>query len=298
MSYLLVFNNSGDVIPFDPVNQEVLDFYIDQLTVQGLNNFSPENQNLGKFISQHVDAFRLSIQQVNEWLFDLADTKFEMCEPEKYLDQQILNHMHAQWVQSQTIPYDIQKKRKQFNYTGIVEQIHDMFPDDIQHPPLSVVIEKIGKKNMFDSLNSAYIHKIEKLFWNIKYQASTTWTKIADNHFSKKILNNNISNLSISFNHLGRTLYNKFINFDHALECDDENSYNELLGYVTLNLQTPETIGFSNEYLSWCKSHNKEPIGDFLNIGNIPNLYENLTKYRTIIFKNLLTGNSFSIYKT
>ena len=189
------------------------------------------------------------------------------------------------------------KKRKQFNYTGIAEQIHDMFPDNIQMPPMGVVIDKIGKKNIFNSLNVPYVHKIETMF-DIKYQTSTNWTKIADNHFSKKILNNNISNLSISFNHLGRTLYNKFINFDHALECNDENSFNELLGYVTLNLRPSETIGYSNEYLTWCKSHNKEPIGDFLNIGNIPNLYENLTKYRIIIFKNLLAGNSFSIYKT
>jgi hypothetical protein len=297
MSYSLVFNNSGDVITFDPVNQEVLDFYIDQLTHQSLNNFSPVNQYLGKLILNEVDAIKLSIQQVNEWLFDLADTQFEVYDPEGYLDQRVLNHIHAQWVQIQLMPYDIQKKRKQFNYTGIAEQIHDMFPDDIQMPPMGVVIDKIGKKNIFNSLNVPHVHKIETMF-DIKYQTSITWTKIADNHFSKKILNNNISNLSISFNHLGRTLYNKFINFDHALECNDENSFNELLGYVTLNLRPSETIGYSNEYLTWCKSHNKEPIGDFLNIGNVPDLYENLTKYRIIIFKNLLEGNSFSIYKT
>ena len=297
MSYLLVFKNSGDVITFDPVNQEVLDFYIDQLTHQNLNNFSPVNQYLGKLILNQVDSIKLSIQQVNKWLFDLADTQFEVYNSEGYLDQRVLNHIHAQWVQIQSMPYDIQKKRKQFNYTGIAEQIHDMFPDDIQMPPMGVVIDKIGKKNIFDSLNVPHVHKIETMF-DIKYQTSTTWTKIADNHFSKKILNNNIANLSISFNHLGRTLYNKFINFDHALECNDENSFNELLGYVTLNLRPSETIGYSNEYLTWCKSHNKEPIGDFLNIGNIPNLYENLTKYRIIIFKNLLAGNSFSIYKT
>jgi hypothetical protein len=297
MSYLLVYNNSGDVIPFDPVNQEVLDFYIDQLTHQNLNNFSPVNRYLGKLILHHVDAIKLSIQQVNEWLFDLADTSFEVYDSEGYLDQRVLNHIHSQWVQIQSMTYDIQKKRKQFNYTGIAEQIHDMFPDDIQHPPMIVVIDKIGKKKTFDSLNVPHVHTIEKMF-DIKYQVSNTWTKIADNHFPKKILNNNLANLSISFNHLGRTLYNKFVNFDHALECNDENSFNELLGYVTLNLQPSETIAYSDEYLAWCKSHNKEPIGDFLNIGNIPNLYENLTKYRIIIFRNLLAGNSFSILKT
>ena len=298
MSYSLVFDNSGDVIPFDPINQEALDFYIEQLTYQGLNSFFPANQHLGRYILHHVDAIKLSIQQVNEWLVDLADTKFELYDSELYLDQRVLNQIHAHWVQIQSMPYDIQEKRKQFNYTGIVEQIHDMFPDDIQTPPMSVVIDKIGKRNVFDSLNSAHVHKIEILFDNIKCQVSNSWIKIADNYFSKNILTNNIANLSISFNHLGRTLYNKFLNFDHALECDDENSYDEFLGFVTLNLQPAQTIGYSNEYLQWCKSHNKEPIGDFLNIGNIPNLYENLTKYRTIVFKNLLASNRFSIHKT
>ena len=150
MSYLLVFKNSGDVITFDPVNQEVLDFYIDQLTHQNLNNFSPVNQYLGKLILNQVESIKLSIQQINEWLFDLADTQFEVHNPEGYLDQRVLNHIHAQWVQIQSMPYDIQKKRKQFNYTGIAEQIHDMFPDDIQMPPVGVVIDKIGKKNIFD----------------------------------------------------------------------------------------------------------------------------------------------------
>ena len=79
MSYLLVFKNSGDVITFDPVNQEVLDFYIDQLTHQNLNNFSPVNQYLGKLILNQVDSIKLSIQQVNKWLFDLADTQYTHC---------------------------------------------------------------------------------------------------------------------------------------------------------------------------------------------------------------------------
>ena len=298
MSYSLVFNNSGDAIPFDPINQNVLDFYIDQLTHQGLNSFFPCNQHLGKLILHRIDAIKSCIQDVNEWLSDLADTKFERYDCELYLDQQVLNLIHARWVQLQSIPYDIQEKRKQFNFDGIAEQIHNMFPDDIQHPPIGVVIEKIGKKNIFDSLNHSHVHKIETLFYDMKYQVSTSWVKIANNHFPKTILNNNISNLSISFNHLGRTLYNKFLNFDHKLECDDENSYDEFLGFVTLNLQPAQTIGYSNEYLQWCKSHNKEPIGDFLNIGNIPNLYENLAKYRTIVFKNLLANNRFSIHKT
>jgi hypothetical protein len=104
-------------------------------------------------------------------------------------------------------------------------------------------------------------------------------------------------NLKLSFNHLGRTLYDKFINFDVNLEHNDENSFNELLGFVTISLTPTQTIPLSLEYVNWCKQHNRTPIGNYLNIGNIPNISENLTKYRIIIFRNLLKNNKFSINK-
>jgi hypothetical protein len=298
MSYVLVFENTGDEIPFDPVNQEVLDYYIEQLNQQNLNKFSSENSHLGQIILSRINSLRTCIQLVNEWLYTLADTKFKVLDIEAYLDQNILNEIHADWVKSQSMVYNIQEKRKQFNFSGVVEQIHDMFPDDIQTPSLGVVLKKLGKAEIYNSLNTPHIHGIEASFNAIRYRVSNTWTIVADNPFLKSILTNDQANLSLSFNHLGRTLYNKFINFDNDLSYNDENSYDELLGFVTLNLQPSQTIPLSKEYVNWCKRNGREPIGDFLNIGNIPNLYENLTKYRKIVFNNLLSNNKFSIHKT
>jgi len=298
MSYGLVFDNTGDVIPFDPVNQDLLDFYIDQLNQQTLNKFSSTNPYLGQTIHNQLESFKSCIQQINEWIYDLADIKFEVHDVENYLDQSVLNQVHAEWAKSHSIVYDIQKKRKQFNFSGLAESIHDMFPDDIQTPLLGVVLAKIGKLNSYNQLNVPHVHNLEESFKKIRYQTGTGWTVIADNIFPRTWATNDIANLSLSFNHLGRTLYNKFVYFDQRLEYDDENSYDELLGFVTLSLQPSQTINYSAEYLSWCNTHNKEPIGDFLNIGNIPNLYENLTKYRKIVFKNLLANNRFAIHKT
>jgi hypothetical protein len=295
MKFSLVFENSGDSLPFESVNCEVLSFYVNQLNQQGLNKFSAKNQNLGKTILSKIEQFRTCIIEVNEWLYDLADMNIGVYDAEEYLDQDILNQIHADWVNSQSLIYNIQEKRKQFNFSGIAEQVHDRFPDDIQTPPLSTVIDRIGKSEIYRSLNEPHIHKLESSFDSIRYQVSNTWTIIADNLFSKNILTNNIANLSITFNHLGRTLYNKYTNFDINLKYDDENSYDQLLGFVTLSLVPPQTIPLSIEYVDWCKLHNKVPSGNYLNIGNIPNLYENLTKYRKIIFHNLLSNNTFSI---
>lgn len=297
MNYKLVFDCSGDEIVFDPLNQPLLDFYIDQLNSQGLNSFHCKNPQHGSRILDRIQKLKQCASEINQWLYDLAELQLEVCNNEQYLDQRLLNKMHADWVSSQNLIYDIQKRRKETNFSDLSEKVHNMFPDDIQTPPLGVVISKLGFGELYSSLNEPHIHRLELMFKHIDFAVSDTWTKIADNPFDKTLLTNDHANLSISFNHLGRTLYNKFIFFDNDLEFDDENSFDELLGYVTLSLQPSQTIPLSAEYVAWCKKHNKQPSGDNLNIGNIPDLYDNLTKYRIIVFRNLLSNNKFSIQR-
>lgn len=298
MSFILAFDQTGDVIPFNPVNQEVLEFYIDQLNQQSLNGFWPEDRTYGQQISTQIHNLHSCINELNRWLADLVDVTFKTGNTKDYLTQDFLNSLHVSWAHSRGLIYNIQEKRKQFNFSGFAEQLHNMFPDDIQTPTLDVVLSKLGIRDLYNSLNFPHIHGLEAMFNSIKYSVSDTWTKISTNPFPKTILTNDQANLKLSFNHLGRTLYNKFDNFDMDLLCDDENSYNELLGYVTLSLRPSQTIPLSTEYVNWCKQHNREPIGDFLNIGNIPDLYKNLTNYRIIIFRNLLSNNKFVIHKT
>lgn len=297
MTYSIAFHNSGDEILFNPVNQELLDFYIEHLDKQNLNSFFPRTADIGKFILLQLNRIRGCVLEVNQWLKDLADFEFEVCDDFGYLNQRVLNKLHADWVRCQTQIYDIQKKRVQLNFSETAEKIHDMFPDDIQTPPLAVVLDKLGLSGIYYSLNEPHIHRLEESFNHIKFTVSQTWTKVSENPFDKKLLTNDQANLSISFNHLGRTLYNKFCNFDTSLEFDDENSFDELLGYVTLSLQTSQTIAYSPEYIAWCHKHNREPIGNYLNIGNIPNLCDNLSEYRIIVLRNLLAKNKFSIRK-
>ena len=115
MKFSLVFDKSGDSLPFESVNCEVLNFYIEQLNQQGLNKFSAKNQNLGKIILDKIEQFRACIVEVNEWLYDLANIKIGVHEIEDYLNQDILNQIHADWVKSQSLIYNIQEKRKKFN---------------------------------------------------------------------------------------------------------------------------------------------------------------------------------------
>ena len=297
MKFSLVFENSGDCIPFDPVNQELLEFYIEKLNQQSLNRFFSENPYYGQKILDSINKLDSNILEVNNWLNKFTDIQFDSYTTEEYLCQHVLNKIHADWVASHLLSYDIQEKRKQYNFSGLVENIHEKFPDDIPAPLLISVLSSLELKDIYNSLNHN-VHTLESLFNAVQYTVSDSFTVVSNNHFPKSFITNDLANLRLSFNHLGRSLYHKFVGFDLDLQYDDENSYDELLGYLTLRLLPSETVPLSSEYINWCKYHNKTPSGMFLNIGNIPNLYENLTKYRIIIFRNLLNNYGFSIHKT
>jgi hypothetical protein len=298
MSFTLTFDHTGDTIPFEPVNQEVLEFYIDQLNQQSLNGFFPVDQQYGAKILQRINELNSCILKLNNYLCTFVDIKFNTYSTEDYLNQDVLNELHSSWANSQLMLYDIQKQREHFNFSGVVEQLHAMFPDNIPTPALGTVLSKLNLLDTYNTLNVPGIHELEKMFNSVRYTVSKTWTKLSDNPFSKSVLSNDRANLKMSFDHLGRSLYEKFCYFDMDLKHNDENSYNEFLGYVTLSLTPSQTIPLSKEYVQWCQQHNRKPIGNFLNIGNIPDLYENLTKYRIIVFRNLLSNNRFSIHKT
>jgi hypothetical protein len=299
MAFSITFHQTGDSIPFVPTNQEVCEFYIHNLDEKNLNNFFAEDPSIGIAIQHQLQQIKSCVDDVNQWLQQISDIKFDARENlVNYLDQNLLNKLHADWVNSQNALVDIKNQRKKHNYTGLIEKVHDLFPDDIQYPTLISVIQQIGNYEEFCKINHPLIHGIERAFNAVKFAANQSWAIVADNPFSKNILSNDIANLSLTFHHLGRSLYEKFINFDMHLEHNDENSFDQLLGYVTLSLRQTQTIPHSKEYTDWCSRNRIEPRGAFFNLGNIPNLYNNLTKYRIIIFQNLLNNNPFSILKT
>jgi hypothetical protein len=168
--------------------------------------------------------------------------------------------------------------------------LHEKFSQDQIY--LRDVLEKLELVEMYSDINLK-LHSLEGLLTSIKFK---TDTRIEfDNPFDKSFLTNSICNFRISFNHLGRTLYDKWKNFDTALEYNDENSFDQLLGFVDIGLARPQTIELSSEYTEWCQQRNREPIGEFLNIGNILELDKKLNECKIVLYRNIHSGNSFSI---
>jgi hypothetical protein len=295
MKFSIVFDSSGDFITFQTISNQtadVLSYYVDNLNNKNLNKFASDT--LVNEVLAATNKLHSAITESNKFIYELLDRSIATCELEDYLDQQLLNKLHADYVFSHTVKYDIHKKRKQYNYSEQSELIHSMFSDDTPDPTVAVIINKLGYVAQYGDINTS-IHLLEKIFSICKFRiASGEWFKLP-NPFSKEILTNDICNFSIAFNHLGRTLYNKFKNHDYNLDFDDENSYDNLHGFVNVKLSPAQTIPLSKEYTEWCKSQNKVPSGDFLNIGNILDLAEKVSDYRKIIFRNSLQKNNFSI---
>jgi uncharacterized protein YqgV (UPF0045/DUF77 family) len=291
MNFSLVFQNSGDSLSFYTINSQaadVLTYYVENLNDQNLNKFS---SSVGTAIENSINELHSTIVDCNKVIYELLDQYIDTYSVDEYLDQRNLNKLHADWVRSHSITYNISEKRKQYR-SEQAELIHNMFPDDVPLPGLGSVLSRLPVGKNYDNIN-LYVHQIEFLFSNIKF-AVAEWISIP-NPFTKSIITNNICNFGLSFNHLGRTLYSKFACFDQELEFNDENSYNQLLGFVDVKLVQPQTIPLSNEYITWCATHNKIPSGEHLNIGNITDLHKNLTDYRKIIFRNTLQNNAFTI---
>lgn len=294
MNFSLVFEHSGDTIPFVALNPEILEYYVNQINQCGLNKFWLQDKQIPVDIRNYIETLIKTTVSVNQWLLPLTDNSISVFEGKDCLDQDNLNAIHAQWVSLQKIQVDINRKRKELGYSEFIEGVHDLYPDSERFPQLGDVITKLNKTKEFDSLNWPLIHRLERSFSRIRMSCSDDWVEF-HNPFSKKYVTLDTSNFCLPFNHLGRSQYDKFINFDLDLQHNDENTFNEFLGFVELNLDMPQTKSYSQEYLSWCSANGRTPSGEFIPLGNIPDLSTNLKKYRIMILQNLELGNSIHI---
>ena len=296
MKFYLVFENSGDSIPFVSENSDLLEYYVKFIDNEKINKFSPIKNFKEKLITELQNIHDV-ISQYNTTEASEFTGKFSVRDKlEDYLNQEYLNSIHCQWVHNNHLEYTFSKIKK-LNINNRYQWLLDQLPDDDHVIPASEIFCKYNVKELSDSINHA-VHTVEGFFNNIKYQGNYdviwNWKEIK-NIFPKNYTSNCTANLSISFNHYGRTLYNKFLNQSGTIFHDDENTYNQLLGFVNLSLRPCETIYYSKEYLNWCNQINREPGGENLNIGYIQNLPDYLTEYRKIIYRNTLSQNKFQL---
>lgn len=294
MEFSIVFDNSGDVLPFHAVNPGLVEHYIDSVISKDINNFQSDDRI--DYINQKLSKLHHTIIETNKFLHLYG---LEKIDDSNLFDQYFLNKCHANWASSHEIIFNIDDMRFLSDDEEVRAEfaaVHELYPDEIRDVQLSDILMKRNRLGVYEDLNSD-IHYFEASFRRIILNAvSTEYYTTIPNISDESIITNDICNLKVSYHVKGRTLYDKFMFFDMNLEHDDENNHKTQSTRLELSLAQPQTIPVSKEYIAWCKTHNRYPTGDFLNLGNLKNIQSKLTDYRHIVHRNLVNDNNCKLH--
>jgi hypothetical protein len=299
MKFSLVFDNSGDTLPFElKYNHELFEFFVDRSNQQTQNSFS-NRRTLYKDLDKKITHLHWAISKTNEVLCPLAGRSFDQhINLENYLDQNFLNKTHCDWVFSQEKLVDIDQLRFSHNseLASIGNQLHELYPDHLRTVSLASVLEKLGYIYPYEEVNMG-IHRLETSFnkQNLEFSADKKWEVFSNPYIETMISNNDVVNFSFGYTYVGRQYYNKFEHFDSDLLYKDHYNYETLEFSFQLTLQKPQTISYSPELVEWSKKHNVPMITTQLPIANILDIETKLFEYRKILYRNSRDDNRAKI---
>jgi len=298
MKFQLVFEKSGDSIPFVTVyNQDLLEHFVNHVDSVSKNKFS--EYNLVPRAKKAIEDIKKNFEKTNEILPTLIDQEFKLPDSEDgYFDQDFLNRSHWHWVKTQKIDLNIDHMRfsKNKDLAEIGARLHDMYPDEIRDIKLAEAMKKLGYINFYEEVNMS-VHRAERIFDELEFTADNRYDDFQNPFVSSMTSNMGRTNFYFGYTYVGRQTYDKFINYDTDLKYDDHYNYEDLELTFHLSLNKPQTIPFTEEFISWCNGHNIKPVNR-VPIGNIVGLEENLLKFRTILCRNLSANNHANIYLT
>ena len=297
MKFSLVFDKSGDTLPFEVVyNHELFEFFVDQANKKSQNSFTNDRE-LCKNLDQKIAHIHWAISKINEVLYDLVSESFEQhTDLENYLDQQFLNKLHSDWAFSQY--HDINIDDARFSSTvsraRLGNILHELYPDHERIIKTAAAMEKLGYIYPYEEVNMA-IHRLENSFTTLEFKANSKW-QVFDNPFWDTMISNNDKvNFSFGYTYVGRQYYNKFRHFDTKLECRDHYNYETLEFAFQLGLEMPETIPFSKEAQDWASGHGIKLVAEQIPIANIVDLQNKLFEYRKMLYRNSRDNNRAQI---
>ena len=234
------------------------------------------------------------MSKTNEVLHNLIGKSFAENENlQDYLNQNFLNKQHRDWVFSQQDTVDIDQLRYSDNKTKseLGWKLHEIYPDNIRHPRIAEVLQHLGYIYAYEEVNMA-VHRLEKTWTNPIEFANKSRYEVVDNPFLETFeSNNDIVNFSFGYTFVGRQYYNKWQFWDTELKQNDHYNYETLEWAFQINLDRPQTISYSKEFLEWCEQKSVPPVSNQIPIANVVNLEDNLHNYRRMIYKNSKNNN-------
>lgn len=248
----IVWAKSGDEIKFSSACPDLLVYYVDHLNSNDANKFRLDKT---KFSFNTVDAF-VKVCKSIESISNKIPIKIKNWNG-KVLDQEYLNQVHRDWVQ-----------------TGI------------EYPSIILLLRKMNNLDKDYREINTQLHKIESSFvYSFKNFDQDPYQ--IENIFGTKVLGFDKPNISLGFDNLGRSSWEKFCNFDENAKGSDTNNFNKLSGLIHFNLNRPISGNPPPEYVKWCETKNIPIVGKTLNLGNICDLESQLTDLRKIVIRNV-----------
>jgi hypothetical protein len=297
MKFSLVFDKSGDTLPFEvKYNHELFEFFVDQTNKKSQNSFA-DDQEIYRGLDQKLTHFHWAVSKTNEVLYDLIAKSFQQhTDLENYLDQPFLNKLHSDWVFSQWNNIDIDRLRNSstISQSRLGHRLHELFSDEERVIKTAEAMKKLGYLYPFQEVNMG-IHNIESSFRKLEFKADDKW-EVFDNPFVDTMFTtNDIVNFSFGYTYVGRQYYNKFKYFDSKLEYPDHYNYETLEFAFWINLSRPETIPFSKEATEWANRQNIKLVAEYVPIANIIDLENKLFDYRKMLYRNSRDNNRAQI---
>lgn len=289
MKFNLIFDNTNDIIPFEVThNHNLFEWFVDRANQTENNSFGEEGvvySNCDRLLTQ----LHWSLSKTNEVLWSLYNSTFPQSTLlTDYLDQKFLNRQHELWVKSQYHNIDIDQLRvdHHIDRNRLGNLLHELYPDNVRVIKLAEAMIKLGYIYPYEEVNLT-VHRLESFFASdIEFKADSKWEVVKNPFIESVESNNDVVNFRFGYTYVGRQYYNKWKYFDTNLDCLDHYNYETLEWAFQLNLDRPETIQYSPEFLQWCKQHNVPAMTTQLPIANVIDLDKNLHYYRTVLYKN------------
>lgn len=253
----LRWTQTHDAIELVAIDHRVYKYFVEQLNSRNINQYTVSGLRYAS-LSQELQQRFTRIQSFVKTRLHLTDFDSEF-DPS---NQDDLNHLHRQWV-----------------------KLHQKYPniDTIANHALPGDMAAINK----------LIHAVEECTLNFE-AISLAPHYTMSNPFGTEALGFGTYNISIAYNNLGRSTWQKWQNND-TIADSDLNNFDELYTTLTLNVAQVETRLEPDRYKAWCAEHNLPCVGNQMPLANFDRLDENLLQYRQMFYKNSLVENNFII---
>jgi hypothetical protein len=251
----LRWTQTHDAIELAVIDHDVYEYFLEQLNSHALNQYTVSDLGYAS-LSQELQQRFSRIQSFVQSRLNLTDFDIEF-DPGNQND---LNHLHRLWV-----------------------KLHQRFPN------ISTMANRVLPGDL--AAINKLIHAIEESTLSFEAVSLDPDCKMP-NHFGTKVLKFGFYNISIAYNNLGRSTWQKWQNNDTTIDAD-LNNFSELYTTLRLNVARTETRSAPPEYQTWCDQHGLPCVGNRMPLANFDKLDENMLQYRQLFYKNSLVENNF-----